>query len=315
MLESLETGWGLDVVLWLQERRTGLLDALAGATDFAGDTLFFLAILPIFLWCIDKNLGRRMLFTLMVTGVVSYFLKALFDRPRPFEVAPEQVERLVSASQGGIPSGHTMVSLAVWGVLAIWVAQRYPARRGLAWGLLAAYVVLMGLSRMYNGVHYPQDVVAGIFFAGIILAGVLPFEAWAAPRWFGLPPMARVGLGVMVWVISVALIWDNSDALALLATLAGGVVAMVLDRTRIGFSPAGPPAQRAARYIAGLILLVGAFLLMDSAFEPLEPAPIWRALRYGITGFLALAGIPWLFVRLGLAPRDLTPRPGQPGYG
>jgi len=65
MLHDLETGIGLDVVVWLQEHGNGVFDALAHALDFAGLTWFFLLTLTLIFWSVDKNLGRRLLFALL----------------------------------------------------------------------------------------------------------------------------------------------------------------------------------------------------------------------------------------------------------
>ena len=66
-------------------------------------------------------------------------------------VAVQHVEGL----GGGLPSGHAQNGLVVWGGLAAW------ARRPWVWTLAVLIIVLLGLSRVYLGVHYPSDVAAG----------------------------------------------------------------------------------------------------------------------------------------------------------
>lgn len=85
-------------------------------------------------------------------------LKGLYDRPRPTVVTPLD-------PPGGLsfPSGHSMISVALYLTLAVLIARALPTRRlrvfAVATGAFLA--TLIGVSRLYLGVHYPTDVLAG----------------------------------------------------------------------------------------------------------------------------------------------------------
>lgn len=107
-------------------------------------------------------------------------LKAFYQRARP------DVLRLAQAGGYSFPSGHTMISLAFYGMLAylVWFELR---RRGdsRAWLPAVALVVLpllVGLSRIYLGVHYPSDVLGGYAAGGAWLAACI--TALRAIRFF-----------------------------------------------------------------------------------------------------------------------------------
>ena len=89
--------------------------------------------------------------------------KAVFERDRP-----DSSEALASAAGFSFPSGHAMSSLAIYGALTIVAARSFdsPRARMLVAVLALALVLAIGFSRVYLGVHYASDVLAG-FIAGL----------------------------------------------------------------------------------------------------------------------------------------------------
>jgi len=101
------------------------------------------------------------------TVALNIMLKALFTRPRLQLFPPLVVETSFS-----FPSGHTMVAVAFYGLISIllWRKRQY------AWAILAGvWVFLVGLSRIYLGVHYPSDVLASLAVGTIWLVLILSF--------------------------------------------------------------------------------------------------------------------------------------------
>ena len=94
-------------------------------------------------------------------ALLATFLKYLFQRPRP-----ELFESDYTASFYSFPSGHATIAVAFYGTLALLVALRLQGWR--RWALLVAgatLALLLGLSRLYLGVHYPTDILAGYLAA------------------------------------------------------------------------------------------------------------------------------------------------------
>jgi undecaprenyl-diphosphatase len=146
-----------DVFTWVVEHRAQPFDWLFVALSAAGQA----AILWIVLAPVLALLARKPpLFTTLVTAatvwtadLLATLLKALVDRQRPYEVIPEADPLLRWDVAGAFPSGHAATSAAGAVVLAYLLG-----RWGLWLGLLAAAVAF---SRVYVGVHYPLDVLAG----------------------------------------------------------------------------------------------------------------------------------------------------------
>jgi len=97
--------------------------------------------------------------------VLAHVAKAIADRPRPYEVTADAVLRQQPAHGTSFPSSHTAVTLAVVIALVPFLVRPLAA-------MAIAYAVLVGWSRVYLGVHYPLDVLAGAGI-GIAVGGVV----------------------------------------------------------------------------------------------------------------------------------------------
>lgn len=81
------------------------------------------------------------------------------------------------------PSGHTMVATAVYGMTAIVIARLRPGLRVPVYGSAPFLVLFIGISRVFLGVHWPTDVLAGFAAGGLVLvAGTLAIGCVYAPR-------------------------------------------------------------------------------------------------------------------------------------
>lgn len=97
--------------------------------------------------------------TLGIAALNAWVLKAIIQRHRP-----EIVERLVEVDQSwSLPSGHAANSAAVYGAIALIAGTIWwrKAPRRAIWGAAALLVLVIGLSRVWLGVHWPSDVIAG----------------------------------------------------------------------------------------------------------------------------------------------------------
>ena len=113
------------------------------------------AILTILFW--NKKWGKYITINLIISFISNQLLKQVVARPRP------EGFRLIEESGYSFPSGHSMVSLAFYGFLIYLIAKKVKNPYG-RWSLIISIsilIVCIGLSRIYLGVHYASDVVAG----------------------------------------------------------------------------------------------------------------------------------------------------------
>lgn len=134
-------------------------------TEF-GSTLIYMGIFFTLFWAIDKNLAKKLIFIYISSNFINYYAKSIIGNSRP-----DQTEWiLISASHLSTPSGHAMSSMVVWGYLGV------KLRNILSLILSIIIIILVGLSRMYLGVHWFGDILTGWLFGLIIISGASLFE-------------------------------------------------------------------------------------------------------------------------------------------
>jgi len=105
--------------------------------------------------------GLSICINLVVVTILNQLLKRLLQRPRPTEF------RIIEETGYSFPSGHSMVSMAFYGYL-IYLIYRFVKNKYLKWisiVLLSLLICLIGISRIYLGVHYTSDVLGGFLIS------------------------------------------------------------------------------------------------------------------------------------------------------
>ncbi len=147
--------------------RTPLLTKVAlQATMLGTGTVLVVLVLVTssFLWLTrHRHSTYLLLASFFGSWILNTVLKDVFDRPRP-----EVVSHLATFASYSFPSGHAMSAMAAYGAIALLITRlEHGPRARLATWLLAALVILgIGASRIYLGVHYASDVLAG-YAAGL----------------------------------------------------------------------------------------------------------------------------------------------------
>jgi membrane-associated phospholipid phosphatase len=153
------------------------LDTVMVSITRLGDPAFVIVVVAIALtWLLyqHKRLESVMLVVACLGAVgLNSGLKLVFGRTRP-----HLWTSLIHETTYGFPSGHALGSLVLYGFIAYLYARRYPRRAKVAYGIAAIVVALIGLSRLYFGVHYPTDVLAGYGMGMLWLVVCLLFMEW-----------------------------------------------------------------------------------------------------------------------------------------
>lgn len=316
------TELGLALIAWLQTT----YPQIAGFMSFIsalGSEEFFLLVMPFFYWSLDKRLGKNLGYLFLISITINPILKNAFRQPRPFWLDPSL--QMGEADGYGLPSGHVQYTTVLYLFLATWV------RRWWMWLLAFVMIGLMALSRVYLGLHFPTQALAGFLAGALILAGYLILRRIFLPRYSKRNLGSRLLMVVLMPLILAAVYlglvlllgrpdpdvaWAaylpaaETDAREGVATgigaLLGFGVGMVFESSRVRFRTEGSIGRRLGRYLLGIVVTVGLWAGLDALFPE---SPLWlalplRVLRY----FLILLWVsylaPWVFVKLRLAEAD-----------
>jgi membrane-associated phospholipid phosphatase len=125
-------------------------------------------VLSAFLYFRQVRLAALLGITMIGMAALDFVLKLAFHRPRPVAFFGP------SPSSYSFPSGHSFGALCFYGVLAAIFAARAHGKpaKSFIWIVAAVLIAMIGLSRIYLGVHYPSDVIAGYCAGAVWVAAV-----------------------------------------------------------------------------------------------------------------------------------------------
>lgn len=166
------------IIVWIQSLT--FLDSFMRAVTHGGDTVTTIsvtAVASIVMYFLTKR--KRPAAALWLNVGIAYLInnaaKASFARTRPsFSTV------FIDPRSYSFPSGHAMVSTAVYGLSAYMLARALP-RYGTLIRIIASVLVFMiGVSRMYLDAHWPSDVLAGFAAGWLLASGMMRWYAKAA---------------------------------------------------------------------------------------------------------------------------------------
>lgn len=316
---------GIQIVQALQTM-SPVLDGFMKFISFLGTIEFYLLLIPFVYWVVSASLGFRVLLLLIGTDFLTLSFKQFLHQPRPYWIG--DVKPLATETSYGIPSSHASDSLAVWGYLA------YRLKKSWLWALSILVVLLIGLSRMFLGVHFPTDVLAGWLIGLLAIFLLVKGEAWLSPWLKKQSGAGLIGIGFAVsilfilvgWLINLLIAafpdppsWADyalkargiSHYLTLGGALFGTVAGYVLMRQRLAFQTNGAWWQRLLRYVLGIIGVLAIYLGLDALFGMIAADETalglgLRYIRYGAVTFWVMFGAPLIFLKVRLAEPDVA---------
>lgn len=134
-------------------------------TEFGNYTVMIPVIILFYLFNKDKSFNRYFTINLVAIFTSNFIVKNIIRRDRPIDI------NLIIENGFSFPSGHSMVSFAFYGFIIYYVYCSHLSKLGktIIISILTLLVLMIGLSRIYLGVHYASDVIGGFVLALIYL--------------------------------------------------------------------------------------------------------------------------------------------------
>ena len=181
MAEGSTAGFDLSVRAWVHQFASPMLTRVMTAISLLGYDILIIELvlaLAVFLYLRWKHAAAWLAVSMAGALILDLALKYSFRRPRPpvfFGVAPHTYS---------FPSGHALCSFCFYVVLAGLIAVRTQSMLlRMTTGVIAGVLVAaIGLSRIYLGMHYPSDVIAGYLAAAIWVSTLLALDRWRMKR-------------------------------------------------------------------------------------------------------------------------------------
>ncbi|KPL82883.1 hypothetical protein SE15_12655 [Thermanaerothrix daxensis] len=282
----------MDQITWvIAFQNLGLwLQPLMSFISTLGTEQFYLLVMPWIFWCVDATIGMQFALLLLISSALNTYLKFIFHAPRPFWL-DRRVQALTVETSFGIPSGHAQNAASLWGFGAV-----LARNKGIKW-VIGLVILVIGLSRIYLGVHFISDVLAGWLVGALLLWAFLRL-APCFSRWWGFLSMPRQLVFAAVSSVAIPVIgWGLAMAFRTWA-LPEEWVAIV--QSKIGLIPLQPFS------LDGLITIAGTWLGALAGWiicthrwgsYPSGGTLTQRVLRYSI----GLIGLGVFYAGLGMA--------------
>ena len=271
----------ISILLALQDFRNGVgafLSAFFSKMTFLGELTTAMALMAIIYWSVSKDFGSYLLMGWSGNRLVNGVLKVTACAYRPWirdaRIVPFG-NSMTTATGYSFPSGHTMNAASNYGGVA--VRRDMPKALRVAMGLT---VVLVAFSRIFLGVHTPQDILVGMIAGLIVMALTARLMVWVEAHpgkdWLVVCIGLALSAGVAVYAAvkpyptdynaEGKLLVDGAkmakDTFKGVGWCAAFLIGWVLERRFVGFTTDIPMAQRVSRAAIGLLSYYAVSLIL-----------------------------------------------------
>lgn len=280
----------LSFIKWVQSFHTEFLDQIFILITMLGEEYFYILVLGYMYWCSNKEITRYLVLSLTFSSVLNGAMKEIVNSQRPYLVADIRALRVETALGTSFPSGHTQTVVSFYFALAMRVKKAW------AWILGSTLVVLVGLSRIYLGVHWPRDVVGAIILG--VLSVLMMMFLYRKEREKGI--LWQYYLLIMGIVFSFFFLQSETYVKGCAAFM-GFMLGTMIEMKYIRFKTQNRALLQLLKFVSGMGLTLIVFLGLKVVLPDTTP---FIGFRYFFTVFSVAAIIPWFFVKIGFSQTD-----------
>lgn len=277
----------------LSQLHTPLFDNLFTLLSVFGEKIYPTIFFLIIYWAIDRRLGEYLLLATDATLIINSGIKDVVKRPRPFMSENADSLRYVRKDNAlantllgesySFPSGHAQITSSYMIVGAMYSKK-------LRWYIISAAVIIaVMLSRVYLGVHYPSDVLAGTILG--IVTSVVFFKLYS--RFYEKKRLVWAAMLIMSLILPIFA--HSPDSFKTSALSVGIISGMFLEDRFVRFSTDVKTSNKVLRCMLGLIITLGVYIVFKKA---LPQTLFLSVLKYFVIGFFATYLWPLIFSKV-----------------
>ncbi|MHB8170143.1 MAG: phosphatase PAP2 family protein [Thermincolia bacterium] len=274
----------VELILLVQKLQNIVSDYFFMAITMLGTEATYLLLVPIIYWCFSRETGYRVGILLLGSMFLNDWLKDWIQATRP----DPQVVRVLFAESGGgysFPSGHAQGVATFWGYLA----ARAANSRFTYWAV--ALILLVSFSRVYLGLHYPIDILAGMALGLAIAYGFLKLEKGFILRLKGIPLSGQLLLAVIL-PLTLLVFHHDRNAFKLVGAMMGLTIGHIVGTRWVDYQVVVPASRQVDKVLKGVVILVafriGAKMLLPTGY-------LTDLFSYSLITFAAMVVVPTVF--------------------
>lgn len=291
--------WEVSIIEWMQQNLGSVSAFLGKVFAFVGSEIGLLLLLVIVLFCWKKEVGKRLAVLMVMVNTYLPMIKSLVLRPRPYMTYPDRVEARVlvdkaAAATDVASQGYSFPSMHSASVTASYLSLAREVKKRWLWIVSVLLVLLVGISRMAVGMHYPTDVLAG-WGLGLVMMGFLTLmERYIHTEWLRHLILVLLALPGVIYI-------RTQDYFTALGLFIGVAVGLWYEDRYVHFEDTRNPFAMILRPLGAFAIyfVVNTLLKMPFSKEFLEMAELGpllvRTLRYAIIIFVILGLYPKVF--------------------
>ncbi|MBP3891080.1 MAG: phosphatase PAP2 family protein [Solobacterium sp.] len=291
--------WEIQIIEWLQSNIGSLGVSLGKLMAFIGNEKGLLIVILGIMFCYKKETGKKMavIITTMLTWLA--MIKTMVRRPRPYMEYPDRVKILAkveteAAADNVAAQGYSFPSMHSASVVALYFTLAKAVNKKWVWVLAYVLTVLVALSRILVGAHYPTDVISGLMLGALSIFIYGAMEKYVLKEWLRTFIFLLTALPGLFFV-------KTNDYYTSLGLLIALTLAIPFEEKYVKYEDTNLILAKVLRLLGALVVYFVLNALLKLPFDPsfLENgsfmALLVRTCRYAIVMFVVLGVYPFLF--------------------